>query len=179
MTLLYVIGEPGIGKSTAVAGLLAPYAEWEVSKPIAHRLFTDDRARLVAIALGKSRAGFPGTDTLPMNVMPRACEWIGATSPHDLVIGEGDRLASPKFWTAAERAGHRVGLVALTASPEVASERRARRGSVQQDAWLTGRMTRVRNTIRDHGPEVIDADRAPEEIVADLARLARNLGHDL
>jgi hypothetical protein len=172
--LLYVIGQPGSGKSTLVAGLtdgLDPAVE---TKPFAHTLW-----RPGVVELGCRRDTFSGTDALGMSVQPKALAWLAATDVQ-FVLGEGDRLGNLSFLTAARDLGWHVVVLRLTVSAAVAEHRRLSRaaalGTKPQDAtWLKGRVSKVRNVADGwDGPLLeVDADQRPESVL-DRVRAAGN-----
>lgn len=144
-TLVYLIGPPGVGKSTTMNRLTAGCARSHKAKPVSHEALVDPAtADTVAVELGKARPGFPGTDTLPMNVSPTAAAWI-AERPHQLVVAEGDRLAHIGFLDAARAAGYEVVLAYLHAPDTTVDARCAQRGSQQNDSWRRGRATKAAN----------------------------------
>lgn len=140
MSLLYLIGEPGVGKSSIMRELLPSGPRAEFDRPLAHTVYADG-----SLHLGNPRpsnAAHPGTDTLSMGALPVACRWLPGFDPQVRIYGEGDRLANVRLWSAMRRAGHDVRVVLLEGP---AAERRAGRGSNQDPRWLAGRATRVRN----------------------------------
>lgn len=147
--LIVVCGAPGAGKSSAVAAALASYdrAPMEgVGGPARDALF--DSGRLVATELGRHRADFPGTDTLPMDINPTACEYL--SSPPEAppaIVAEGARLSNRRFLTAGVDAGMSVTLLWLDnpLAGRWRAERAARVGSVQNESWARGRETAARN----------------------------------
>jgi hypothetical protein len=143
VNLVYLVGAPGVGKSTLMAELTGGCHRLPVNLPVGHdRLVDVGRAEVVAVELGRHRPGFPGTDTLPLNVSPVACRWVAAAGPGPLVLAEGDRLAHTGFLDAAAYGGYRVTVVHLTAPPDVLDARCAQRGSTQNEAWRQGRLTK-------------------------------------
>lgn len=148
MRALYVVGPPGVGKTTAVNGafpaLGAPEKVGELMwvQPIRDGL-----------RLGRDRASFGGTDALGMAVHPEACRWAEWAPLPDYVVGEGQRLATRQFLgTLAQRGGLRV--VHLVADPEVLAERR--RGRTQNAAWVRGSETKAARIAAQMGAITID-----------------------
>jgi len=141
--LIYVVGPPGSGKSSLLAELIP--ADWL-------RVFRDDQGmprselyhadELVGAELGRHRAAFSGTDALAMNIHPHACRWI-AKAHHPLVVGEGQRLGTRGFLTAALDAGRLVDLVWLDPPEEICRLRREARGSRQNPQWVKASTTRA------------------------------------
>lgn len=147
MILLYIVGPPGAGKSTLMAELTRECDRLSATGPVPHDLLCrprdDDQNADVAVEIGKRRENFSGTDALGMSIQPKAVAWI-KTRPHSLVLGEGARLGTTGFLMAARNTGYRVILVHLGAPDDVLSQRRAQRGSKQNESWMQGATTRSR-----------------------------------
>ena len=142
--LVYLSGAPGAGKSTLMAALTEGLDRVAVKDPVPHDIIGTTGA---VAELGKRRNNFPGTDTLAMNIQPKAVAWIG-TLPYRVMLGEGDRLGNSGFLTAAVTAGYRVWLFHLGASGELLDQRCALRGSKQNLAWRAGRATKADNLAK-------------------------------
>jgi energy-coupling factor transporter ATP-binding protein EcfA2 len=172
--LLYLIGQPGSGKSTLAAALTGGLDWIESTHPFAHRALIVSPGTTV-VELGAHRDGFSGTDALPMNVQPKVVAWLAASAP-GLVLGEGDRLGNRKFFDAAVALGWRVNVAYLSLGSNVAEERRLARASAlgvapQDASWVKGRVTKARNLARGWpGVYMLNAERAPVELLADLVR---------
>lgn len=142
--LLYIVGAPGVGKSTVARELTSVWDKTVVpSGPVPHVLLKHPASgRLTGLELGVPRADFPGTDALAMDVGPRALKWLGsACCP--FVLGEGSRLATRPFLGGAAQAGVRVTLVHLAADEELLTERWRARGGKQNPSWRKGATTRA------------------------------------
>ncbi len=135
--LLYLLGVPGVGKSTLMARLVQGKRRRVRLDPFAHTVYEDG-----LVQLGRERADFSGTDSLSMSVMPKAIAALEAGA-WPRIVAEGDRLASAKYFQAAEDAGYSLVVVLLEAPEEVCAERRAERGSAQDPSWMAGRRTKV------------------------------------
>jgi hypothetical protein len=137
--LLYVIGVPGCGKTTLVRSLVLGRRRRVMAKPFAFTTYEDG-----LVQLGRDRLGHGGTDALSMSVQPSVVAALGARV-WQRVLGEGDRLANLAFFEAARDVGYSVDVLHLRVPPEVAAARRAERGTTQDEKWLTGRESKVRN----------------------------------
>jgi len=143
---VYLLGPPGVGKTSLMDALLADHQRlpparamgtmW-VEPLIHHDLFA-------GYHLGKTRPGFGGTDALSYSVLPDAVRWV--SEPFEARMwGEGARLAHPKFAAALIAGGHEMVWVLLDAPAGVLTERCSRRGSTQNESWRAGAGTRARN----------------------------------
>lgn len=176
MKLLYIIGEPGAGKTTLVKHLTRkvpsevrtwPYVSWT------H--YTDKLAQL-----GYDRGTFGGTDALGMAAQKHVLGWIGlggttVNKSYEYVLAEGDRLANGKFFEAVKEAEVELTVVLLQASPAVLEARRSARNALigkSQDArWLKTRETKVRNLrpwVEDEW--VLDAELPVAQLAQELYR---------
>lgn len=138
--LLYVIGEPGSGKSTLVAALTDGYKPLERDEPFAMRVYAT--APRSVCELGRRREAFGGTDALSMSVQPKVERWIRHT-PATLVLAEGDRLANAKFFDAVLAAEWKLVVARLYVKPRTAAARRQARGGGQDARWVKSRQSKV------------------------------------
>lgn len=177
MRTIYIIGAPGAGKSSAVKRALE-LVHWgnptEVLKPIPHLDYGAG-----CIQLGRVReTGFSGTDALGMAINPKAIDFI-ESSPANVVIGEGDRLANAGFLSAADRAGI-LTLVWIDVPPEIARERARARAlrlgtKEQTESWWKGRYTKT-SRLAGGWPHIrIDGTGHPETVAQSLADIIPNL----
>jgi ribose 1,5-bisphosphokinase PhnN len=167
--LVYVIGEPGAGKTTLVDAALAGLDRMQASWPVPHELlYSADE--LLGVHLGRRRAGFGGTDALSLSIQPGVLRWL-AGRPPALLLAEGDRLANASFFDAVGALGHTLDLVLLQAPPGVAAGRRTRRGARQDPTWVKGRITKVARLAARYHPQVLDATRTPRELAERLTRI--------
>lgn len=163
---VYLIGPPGAGKTTALTRALAPDGWTDVDVPVAHRRIGD------TVWLGRARALFGGTDTLPMNVARTAESWLAAR-PADFIVGEGDRLAYGRLFDVAASAGYHLRIVYLHTRPEIAAGRREARalasGSrLQAETWVRGRTTKAAHLAADYGAFLLDGNQPAEQVGAEM-----------
>lgn len=137
--LLYLIGQPGSGKTTLATALFADLPQ--VQRPAFHPYppFIEYPG---GAQIGVMRSGFGGTDVLPLNCQPNVIAWMQQTGWFYL-FAEGDRLANDKFFHACRAAGICLSVVHLDCADELAQERRVGRGSNQNAAWVKGRASKV------------------------------------
>lgn len=160
---MYIIGEPGVGKSTLMELLTANLPYESAQYPFPFR-----RYDCGVMELGVRRASFSGTDGYAMNVQKSVEKFVESLHPAYL-MGEGDRLANDRFFNALLEFGYDLHIVALVGA-DVASQRRAHRGSTQNETWLKGRQTKVLNLLSEwgHKAQIIDADQSVEYIAAEI-----------
>lgn len=183
MRLVYLIGEPGCGKSTAVREAFPDTAIFHVErKPFAHTFYRNAQGLVEAIELGERRPPFSGTDCLSMSVQPKVMDWLlAARYEHSLVIGEGDRLGNAKFLLAVNELENIDLTVVKVETPTavVKLRRRMRDGGGQNEAWVKGRQSKVEklnHTLRANGVNVVTLDALPRpEKVGEALRRACGL----
>jgi hypothetical protein len=177
MRLTYLIGEPGVGKSTLMRAITDGWLGVEVAKPFAHVDYFPGDCEVVlgvsplATQLGRDDGPYPGTDRLSMGVLPMALKFVD-TLEVPLVLAEGDRLATMKFLGPVSQR-FSVTLVRLSATDELLEARRRERGSAQNSTWLKGRATKVARLVdawtESGGRSItLDASTTPLEQVATL-----------
>lgn len=121
--------------------------------------------------LGWPRRGFGGTDSLAMNAQPKVLAWLDAVAPLGLaIVGEGDRLANEKFFLQLAAWDLPLTVVALECPAPLLAERRAKRGSDQNPAWLKGRETKVARLTERWASHRLDATLPISELAAQLRR---------
>jgi hypothetical protein len=142
LRLVYVIGEPGAGKTTLVDAALAAWTRIPQTTPVPHELLTNWRGELMGAHLGRHRPPFGGTDALSMSIQPKALAWL-AGGPAPMVVAEGDRLANRRFFDTVRLVGVDLLVVLLDTPSQVAAGRRAARAGTQNASWVQGRITKT------------------------------------
>lgn len=147
MDLLYIFGDPGIGKSTVVAALVGGRTYECRTAPFIHLAYDNG-----VVELGNDREHFRGTDALELDVQPKVLKWLQEEQPA-LVLAEGDRLANGRFFAACRGLGYTLWPVCLQGK-DLAAQRRQRRsaelGTRLQDAtWVLGRQSKNVRLAKD------------------------------
>lgn len=148
--LIYMVGAPGAGKSTAMRSATNHFRRIPVyDDPLVSRdLIIDHAGKVLAVELGKRRADFSGTDALGMSVIGQAEDYL-AKLPEapGIVLAEGARLANARFLKSALDLGMDVSLLYLD-NPEAGrwrTQRAAQLGKAQNETWVRGRATAAAN----------------------------------
>ena len=148
-SIIAIIGAPGTGKSTLMKEWMSRW-EWEYDRDglVDHYVSGD------LIVLGKYEEGevFGGTDKLSMSVAPEVEKFLGKHEDK-IILFEGDRLNSKKFFHTVLDKGWNLKIVALDVPQEERERRYAERGSDQDPTWLQGRISKVENVIEEFGPQ--------------------------
>lgn len=163
MDLVYIFGEPGVGKSTLMRTLLNGLPAHPSDKPVPHIWYGDG----LAMELGARRESFSGTDAMAMSIQRKAEAYLHE-QPARLVLAEGDRLANDLFFRQVQSAGYRLWLVHLWGEPGLVSVRRFRRGSQQNDRWVAGRRTKAYRLAGRWGHLPLNAAEDTDVLVAKM-----------
>ena len=148
--LVYVVGYPGCGKTTAMRGALWSIDKEVERKPFAHTIYPSG-----LVELGCDKDIYGGTDALPMNVQPTVTKWMKDVDI-PVIVAEGDRLANRKFFEDAceydkmnQMSYSRYLCFVHIKCPELTARKRAwERGSRFNESWLKGRISKVDNLVR-------------------------------
>lgn len=141
MKVVYLIGQPGAGKTTVTRAVTFGLIDDLHRVPFKHVDWSQPDGRAAWTELGWPRDEFGGTDTLGMHVQPLVLGWLEARE--GVVFGEGDRLGNASFFEAVRASQTGLTVVWLDTPDDVAAARRLGRGSTQNEAWLRGRVTKV------------------------------------
>jgi len=146
-TAIFVVGPPGVGKTSAVREILG---EGYIN-------FTHPETKKVKWCLkapwvfaGHYGVGtFDGADTVPNDGWLPCMEWweksVLTDPQYQYTLFDGDRFSHGNCKKFLEDRGVRVLCAHLTASGEVMEARRKERGSDQNPTWLKGRVSKARN----------------------------------
>ncbi len=143
-TVLWIVGEPGIGKTTLARVLIdrltnsQERSSIEILRP-KWTLFAESVA-----AAGHWRGDkFDGADTLPISDIKPAMEyWKEHLSSYLLTLLDGDKLSNAGAVAFVRPIAKRT-LCVLLYDEETATKRRIQRGTTQNATWVKGRRTKA------------------------------------
>ena len=170
MLALWLVGAPGIGKTTALRHVFdggfasfVPKPKWTIAPP-------------VALAGHYTGTTFDGGDTVPYNGAEDCLLfWLTnlRTRPDlRLTVFDGDRFSSAGSLERVRSSGVRCCCVLLTVPGAVLEARRAARGAKQASSWALGRATKASRFYEKFGEAdrlQINADAPPQQVAAQMA----------
>ena len=165
---LYIIGQPGAGKTTLMNTVIAKLGSmkiFEAKKPVPHTGYMSKGTKIAV--LGKDKKPFGGTDTLSYTAVGTCEEWLDHLP--DLVLAEGDRLANERFFVSVKK---RYDLTLFhLATPDAESQRRREERaekyglSLQSAGWVKGRSTKHKNLAKAFEDTIhLDGAETPEDL---------------
>lgn len=185
-TVLWIVGEPGIGKTTFARALIkritgkAITAESGCIEVLTPKWTLFPMGPVGSIAAAGTWRGdkFDGADTLPISQIKPAMEfWCNHLRGYVLTILDGDKLSTKSANDLVRAAGAECRCVLLDDPNRlVAGNQRMARGTSQDPRWVKGRRTKARRFL-DHqfdGGEKLSYDVAQTpltEIVEDTLQL--------
>jgi len=151
---LFVLGAPGVGKTSLVRSILGMPertpalierpAKWTVKSGPDIGPIQD-----ICAAGWYSGETFDGGDTVAYNGVKASLDfWEAKLLPRmRLTIFDGDRFSNGPAFDRISRVASVAGLL-LRAAPSVLEHRRLKRGSDQDPTWIKGRVTKAENFAR-------------------------------
>ena len=163
--VLFIVGEPGVGKTTLCRALLGPLdALTLVPKP------KWTLGGWICAAGHYSGGPFDGADRVPYNGVQESLQyWLKHLRSYSVTLLDGDRFSYVSTVAFFRSHGIEVSSVLLQAPSQLVAERRVARGSQQNEAWLRGRVTKAQRFHEQVGGLSLDAQ-APIEVLATTIR---------
>ena len=143
--MIYLVGQPGAGKSTLMASLTKGLVRSTIDDSgtlVPHDVLVDRvTGAVVGAEIGKRRGAFSGTDALASSIINKAVLWVH-TQPYGLLLAEGARLANKRFIDSAAEAGYAVilGLLDHDQADAWRKQRSKALGREQNPSWVKGRL---------------------------------------
>lgn len=139
--ILWLVGEPGIGKTTIARQLLESFGPRGLEYQIPKWTAFGERAAGAGYWRGTK---FDGADTLPISHIGLALPFFVNVIPCEFAILDGDKLASQNAVEFALDTRCRV-MCFHFIGQETARRQRLARGTTQQEHWVRGRRTKAQN----------------------------------
>lgn len=159
MKLTHYIGAPGSGKTTMMRQKLEALRSVEADEFVKEGFVTYHRfPQQKTIILGcYDERTFSGTDTWSKAAPPKFRQWLldNAAKYEDYsILSEGERLSNSPTLDAMFATGN-MELFLLDTPPEELERRRQSRNNSQNETWLKGMETRIRNLCNKYTHTVI------------------------
>lgn len=167
--LVWLVGEPGVGKTTLVRTLLRQQTTLfeEIIKP-KFTLFFDSKKQKAIAAAGFWRGNtFDGADTLPISQIKLAIQyWKDSLQDFPITILDGDKLANAGA-VAVTKETSAVLHCFLLKDEDLAERRRFVRNTKQNAGWVKGRRTKAYNfwSAFSGNKHVLDANGSTENLI--------------
>lgn len=175
---LWVVGEPGAGKTSLVRGLLGPRAGWShlVDGRVKWTLSRHPALGELAAAGIYRGDAFDGADKVPYDGAAACLAFLRDALGHvPLVIFDGDRFSSAASVDFVRGLGRSLECAYVRVPAMTAEGRRVARaagGRLPNAAWVRGRATKASRFAAGpgwHRTTEVDGTKPPAEAQADLA----------
>ena len=161
MKLTHYIGVPGTGKTTLMRNLLEEFRKVETDDLVKEGLITYhkfNKQKIIILGIYDDSV-FAGTDRLSKSCGPKFRQWIldNFEKYSDWgVLSEGERFSNQPTLDAMFATGN-MKLVLVTVPSEELERRRKARNNTQNETWMKGMETRIRNLCSKYEHTVLDS----------------------
>ena len=152
MTINYIIGAPGTGKTSLLKGLVNIHSGIVIKD---RPLFDYMQMPNDVYVLGNYISSYGGTDTIGYGANKHILQWFETLSSNSVVYGEGIRLTNGRFFDSCISMGYALQIIYLTCSGDELKDRYDKRNSRQNDAFIKGCNTIIEKTYKRHKNNVI------------------------
>jgi GTPase SAR1 family protein len=143
-TALWIVGEPGVGKSSLARALLGDLSKYSLHDKPKWTINQGTGPLIVAAGHYKGEK-FDGADTVPYNGVKDALKyWKEYLYEAELTILDGDRFSYKDTIEFFQRFTERTACILLVGDEQEIRKRRESR-SQQDETWVRGRRTKALN----------------------------------
>lgn len=149
MQLTHYFGVPGCGKTTLMRKKLSELEAnepWELVEDGLVKYHKFPKQKTIVLGIYDERT-FSGTDAWSKGVGPKFRQWLLDNRENYsgwTILSEGERLSNKPNLDAMFATGNMT-LVYVTVSKETLEQRRAARNNTQNESWMKGMETRIKN----------------------------------
>lgn len=143
--IIAIGGEPGAGKTTFMREIIKrinPVPKYDEFKLVPFL----QKDNIYILGKYEEDSIFQGTDRMSMAVQPAAVKFLDSLSDNSVVLYEGDRLFNNSFLEHCD-GKFDLSIIYLKTDKETRQARCKDRGSEQNETWLNGRETKVKNIL--------------------------------
>ena len=167
-----IIGEPAVGKTTVMRKVIDGIS-FELHKLGKAKWMQNAEHKLIVMGSYMGHT-FDGTDRLSMACyedLENALQYFQQSKKGFAILWEGDRLARNCWLQALKESGYELSLFHFTGELKTVKERRDKRGTKQNESWVSGRRSLCQRLADEHGAQEIKMnDNKSFDVAANLIK---------